>query len=93
MNLCNNEEPVINYVSKWLARKVQKPYKLTNTAILFRSIEGCGKDTFFDWFGHSILGRQYYINEDKIEDIFGKFNQAIENKIIYPDILYKIELF
>ena len=82
MNLCNNEEPVINYVSKWLARKVQKPYKLTNTAILFRSIEGCGKDTFFDWFGHSILGRQYYINEDKIEDIFGKFNPAIENKII-----------
>ena len=82
MNLCNNEEPVITYVSKWLARKVQKPYKLTNTAILFRSIEGCGKDTFFDWFGHSILGRQYYINEDKIEDIFGKFNPAIENKII-----------
>lgn len=82
MNLCNNEEPVINYVIKWLARKVQKPYKLTNTAILFRSIEGCGKDTFFDWFGHSILGRQYYINEDKIEDIFGKFNPAIENKII-----------
>jgi hypothetical protein len=82
MNLCNNEESVINYVSKWLARKVQKPYKLTNTAILFRSIEGCGKDTFFDWFGHEILGRQYYINEDKIEDIFGKFNPAIENKII-----------
>jgi hypothetical protein len=82
MNLCNNEEPVINYVSKWLARKVQKPYKLTNTAILFRSIEGCGKDTFFDWFGHEILGKQYYINEDKIEDIFGKFNPAIENKII-----------
>jgi len=81
-NLCNNEESVINYVSKWLARKVQKPYKLTNTAILFRSIEGCGKDTFFDWFGHEILGRQYYINEDKIEDIFGKFNPAIENKII-----------
>jgi len=82
MNLCNNEEPVINYVSKWLARKIQKPYKLTNTAILFRSIEGCGKDTFFDWFGHSILGNRYYVNEDKIEDIFGKFNPAIENKII-----------
>ena len=81
-NLCNNEEQVINYVSKWLARKIQKPYKLTNTAILFRSIEGCGKDTFFDWFGHEILGKQYYVNEDKIEDIFGKFNPAIENKII-----------
>ena len=81
-NLCNNEELVINYVSKWLARKIQKPYKLTNTAILFRSIEGCGKDTFFDWFGHEILGKQYYVNEDKIEDIFGKFNPAIENKII-----------
>ena len=81
-NLCNNEQPVIEYVEKWLARKVQKPYKLTNTAILFRSVEGCGKDTFFDWFGHEILGKRYYVNEDKIDDIFGKFNPAIENKII-----------
>jgi hypothetical protein len=81
-NLCNNNSDVFNYVIKFLARKLKKPYKLTNTALIFRSKEGCGKDSFFNWFGNKILGRQYYLNEDKTELIFGRFNDSIENKII-----------
>jgi hypothetical protein len=81
-NLCNNDEKVIDYTIKFLARKLQKPYKLTNTALIFRSKEGCGKDSFFNWFGNKVLGRQYYLNEDKTELIFGRFNDCIENKII-----------
>ena len=81
-NLCNNNSDVLDYTLKFLARKLQKPYKLTNTALIFRSKEGCGKDSFFNWFGNKILGRQYYLNEDKTELIFGRFNDSIENKII-----------
>jgi hypothetical protein len=81
-NLCNNDGDVLDYTLKFLARKLQKPYKLTNTALIFRSKEGCGKDSFFNWFGNKILGRQYYLNEDKTELIFGRFNDSIENKII-----------
>ena len=81
-NLCNNDNNVLDYTIKFLARKLQKPYKLTNTALIFRSKEGCGKDSFFNWFGNKVLGRQYYLNEDKTELIFGRFNDCIENKII-----------
>ena len=81
-NLCNNNKDVVDYFIKFLARKLQQPYKLTNTCLIFRSSEGCGKDTFFNWFGYSILGRNYYLNEDKIQLIFGRFNSCIENKIL-----------
>jgi len=81
-NLCNNNFEVLTYFINFMARKLQKPYKLTNSAMVFRSAEGCGKDSFFNWFGNKILGHQYYLNEDKTELIFGKFNSSIENKIL-----------
>ena len=81
-NLCNNNKDVVDYFIKFLARKLQQPGRLTNTCLIFRSSEGCGKDTFFNWFGNSILGRNYYLNEDKINLIFGRFNSCIENKIL-----------
>ena len=81
-NLCNNNKDVVDYFIKFLSRKLQNPSKLTNTSLIFRSDEGCGKDTFFNWFGNSILGSAYYLNEDKINLIFGRFNGCIENKIL-----------
>lgn len=81
-NLCGKNEAVLNYFIKFLGRKLQKPYKLTNSAMVFRSAEGCGKDSFFNWFGNKILGHQYYLNEDKTDLIFGRFNSCIDNKIL-----------
>lgn len=81
-NLCNNERSVTTYVENFLARKLQQPYRLTNTALLFKSTEGCGKDTFFNWFGTKIMGNKYFLNTEKIETIFGKFNTGIHNKIL-----------
>jgi len=81
-NLCNNSEEVFNYVIKFLARKVQKPNKLTNTALIFKSNEGAGKDIFFNWFGNKIIGSNYYCNTEKPELLFGKFTSALENKIL-----------
>lgn len=80
--LCGNDNKTIDYFIKYLAIKVQKPYKLTGTSLIFRSVEGCGKDSFFDYFGNKILNAKYYLNEDNIELIFGRFNQLIENKLI-----------
>ena len=81
--VCNNNEDLINYFMKWLARMIQKPYDNKNrTAFCLKGAEGSGKDTIFNWFGNNILGREYYLNEDSIELIFGRFNSCIENKIL-----------
>lgn len=81
-NLCGREEPVLNYVLNCLSNIVQKPYDLTKTSLIFRSVQGCGKDTFFNWFGQKILGSQYYMNDSKTELIFGRFNSMISKKLL-----------
>jgi hypothetical protein len=81
-NLCNNEDSTIKYFINTLAMKVQKPNKIMGTSIIFKSIEGCGKDSFFNFFGNKVLGSKYYLNEDKIDLIFGRFNKSIENKLL-----------
>ena len=81
-NLCNNSDDVFNYVINFFARKVQQPYNLTNTALIFKSNEGAGKDIFFNWFGNKILGSEYYYNTEKPELLYGKFTSSLENKIL-----------
>jgi len=81
-NLCGNDEKVFDYVMMVLSRKVKNPSQLTNTALIFKSIQGTGKDTFFDWFGNNILGSTYYFNNTKPSLLFGNFNPDMENKLI-----------
>lgn len=81
-NLCDNNNDVYDYVINVLARKLQQPHILTNTALIFKSKEGAGKDLFFNWFGNKILGSEYYLNTDKPELLFGRFTTCLENKIL-----------
>jgi hypothetical protein len=81
-NLAGREEASLEYILNCLANVVQKPHDKTRTSLIFRSIEGCGKDTFFNWFGEKILGKQYYINDSKTELIFGRFNSCISRKLL-----------
>lgn len=80
--ICNKNDDVYNYFINFLANLLQHPYKKANTSLIFKSIQGAGKDSIFNWFGNNILGKEYYMNEDNIELIFGKFNSCIENKIL-----------
>ncbi len=90
-NLCGNDDKVFDYVLKFLSRKVKNPGKLTNTALLFKSAPGAGKDKFFNYFGKEILGSRYYFNDTKTKLLFGQFNAAMENKIlcVLNEISYK----
>ena len=81
-NLCNNDNKVFDYVIKYFARKLQRPYELTNTALIFKSNEGAGKDLFFNYLGNKIIGSDYYFNTEKPELLFGKFTSSLENKIL-----------
>lgn len=81
-NLCGREQQSLDYVLRYLANIVQQPYKKTQVALIFKSIQGCGKDTFFDWFAEKIIGKQYYFNSSKLDLIFGKFNSSLSKKIL-----------
>lgn len=81
-NVCNNDPIVVDYVIKFLARKLQKPYLLHRIALLFKSIQGAGKDTLFDWFGKKIIGKDYFYS-GAFKEIYHQFNRKyLFNKIL-----------
>ena len=64
------EEPPAAYLLNWLACKVQQPGMRARVCLGFRSKEGTGKDTFFEWFGVNVLGSQYFRNFANLKMMF-----------------------
>jgi hypothetical protein len=73
--VCNNEKPVFEYVEKYMAHLLQRPYDKAGISIIVQSnAEGTGKDSYFDLIGR-ILGGQYFLNTASAADsVFSKFN-------------------
>lgn len=78
--LCNHDPIISSYVTNFLAQLVQFPGSLIGIALVFKSIQGIGKNIFFDFIG-SIIGKQYYILTDKMDQITGRFS-SIQNKLL-----------
>lgn len=81
-NLCGCDDKIFEYVLMMLSKKVKKPSEVTGTSLIIKSIQGCGKDTFFDWFGNDILGNKYYFNNVNTDLLFGHFNSQLANKFL-----------
>lgn len=81
-NLCGCDDKVFEYVLMMLSKKVKKPSEVTGTSLIIKSVQGCGKDTFFDWFGNDIIGNKYYFNNVNHELLFGHFNAQLANKFL-----------
>jgi hypothetical protein len=80
-NLCGNNDKMVEYLLNFLACRVQSPNRRTNTCIIFKSVEGVGKDLFFNWFSNKIIGSNYCASTADLEAIFGKFNSFASRKI------------
>ncbi len=81
--LVGNEEDAYRYVLNYFAHMYQKPEELPDggVALLFKSPQGCGKDTLMD-FHSAIMGKEYLFRTEDIEKCLGKFNDQIQKKII-----------
>ncbi len=80
--LSNDREDIYEYFMKWLASMFQFPGRKPNVAILIKSIQGMGKDIFFEGL-ENMLGGNKSFNTDAPEDyLLQKFNSSIEGKIL-----------
>jgi hypothetical protein len=85
-NLCGNDPKVVNYVLKWIANRVQKPYEITKVALLFKSLQGAGKNLFWDWVGKSIIGQFFFFMSLEVNDAFLAYSFKICSlPLIIPD--------
>ena len=73
---CSGEVSAYDYVTKWLAHLFQKPAERCQTALVFRSAQGAGKNVIID----KVLGRLlgvHYVMASKSALITGRFNSMI----------------
>lgn len=77
------EEDSCAYLLNWLALRVQKPGIRPLVALGFRSKEGVGKDSFFEWFGTKLLGPDYFINFPELGVMFSPpMRAAVQDKLL-----------
>jgi hypothetical protein len=69
-----------DYFIKWLANIFQNPQDKPQTAPIFRSEQGCGKNAFFGLIGDIMGNNLFYETSDAERDIFGRFSTAFERK-------------
>ena len=53
-DLCGNAD-FYEYFLDSLAFKLKYPTRKNNIAYIFKSLQGAGKDSFFDWFGNEMI--------------------------------------
>jgi hypothetical protein len=80
--ICNQDQEVFDYVMKWIYHLINFPAIKPNTSLVFKSIEGAGKNLFFQLFLEKIIGSQYISCTENPEHIFNKFSTFRENKLL-----------
>lgn len=84
--LCGDEvELVYDFLLDWMAHLLQFPQKKEEGGIclLFRSIQGTGKNILWDFFGNYVIGKRYFTTFNKIEQITGNFNNMMADKMLH----------
>lgn len=80
--ISNDDVEMYEFILNWISFIVQNPGEKTETALLLISEQGAGKNQFFTDIICKLLGNYAIPNENKIENIAGRFNSSIENKVL-----------
>jgi hypothetical protein len=83
--LCNRDEDAYWYVIQWFAHLIFAPHEMNrfHTCLVFYSqTEGVGKSFILqDLFYRRIMGTLYGVKTSKFAELWGEFNDMIENKV------------
>ncbi len=83
--LCGKNNQVLEYVLNYLAHIIQEPGELPRTSLIFKSLQGCGKNVFFESFGNKILGEKYVLSTANLDDILGRFPRINQKFLVLMD--------
>ncbi len=74
-HLCGSEktDELFNYIEQYLANILFTPAILPRVAILIRSVQGTGKNLFFEKLLGAVLSEASWLSSSNIDDFFGKF--------------------
>jgi hypothetical protein len=77
LNLVNGNVAHRDYLLKWIAMKIQKPWIVPGVCLVFTGPQGVGKSMFWSFVGNRLIGRSQYVYSDNISrDIFDTYSEA-----------------
>ncbi len=76
----NNEE-IFTHLKYFIAHIIHRPQDLPEVINVFKSLEGIGKDTLIEILS-AIMGEKYIYSTEDQNEIFGSFNDVMDNKLI-----------
>jgi len=79
--LANDDEKVYKFLLWYIADIVQNPNKSPHISIVLKGLMGVGKDTLTRII-EALIGVQYVLATDTFDDLFGKFNSSLKDKIV-----------
>lgn len=89
---CSNHKGHADFFVTWLAHMVQYPDAKTGVMTVIKSNDqGTGKTTFFNWFGSTVISKQYYASISDIGKVTGRFNSSVAGKLLI--VLEEIDCF
>tara|TARA_Y100001980_G_C14556444_1_gene347955 strand:+ start:6894 stop:9221 length:2328 start_codon:yes stop_codon:yes gene_type:complete len=77
---CAENKKLYNYVLKWLASALLKPWHKLGVALVLVGSEGCGKSMVIDAIGQ--IFQEYYIHLCEMMDLTGRFNSLLANGLL-----------
>lgn len=81
VNTGNN--PILGeYVLKWLAHLIQKPFDLPGVGLVIAGIKGAGKDTLWDFVIYHLIGQQFAFNYEDNNQFFEKHDTGRKDKFL-----------
>jgi hypothetical protein len=76
-------------ILKWFANIIQTPHIKSEIAQVIRDMGGLftegggtGKNLFIEWFGNSVLGKDYFIVVGDNKELYSSFNSIFEAKLL-----------
>jgi|DEB0MinimDraft_10_1074344.scaffolds.fasta_scaffold01880_1 energy-coupling factor transporter ATP-binding protein EcfA2 len=79
-HLCNEDKPLAEYLTKFIAHMFQYPNRLPEKVIVLKGWTGCGKDTLFRTL-RRLMGHKYISITENPDHVFGNFNEIMQNKL------------
>jgi hypothetical protein len=78
----NNDSILEDYLTKYLAHLLQKPFELPGVAIIISGEKGCGKDTTFDLVGQYVIGSKHFFNYQSNKQFFDAYDTNRKDKFL-----------
>jgi hypothetical protein len=80
--IVDHNNDLYQYFLHWFAYFLQNPGEKCETALIIVGEQGTGKNVFFTDVLSNLVGKYAIPNESKLENIIGRFNSFIENKVL-----------